>query len=80
MNLLNDCDEAGGSVIDGNEGKEEGGGQFGHNRSRYNNSNNNSLINASIQAISNLLSANIESSLMYSIGLGYHTDLHSWNC
>lgn len=48
MNLLNDCDEAGGFVIDGHEGKEEGGGQFGHNRSRYNNSNNNSLINASI--------------------------------
>ena len=38
MNLLNDCDEAGGSVIVGHEGKEEGGGQFGHNRSRYNNS------------------------------------------
>ena len=38
MNLLNDCDEAGGFVIDGHEGKEEGGGQFGHNRSRYNNS------------------------------------------
>ena len=48
MNLLNDCDEAGGFVIVGHEGKEEGGGQFGHNRSRYNNSNNNSLINASI--------------------------------
>ena len=77
MNLLNDCDEAGGSVIAGHEGKEEGGGQFGHNRSRYNNSNKNSLINASIQAISNLLSANIESSLMYIIGLGYHTDLQT---
>lgn len=35
------------------------------------------LRNATIQAMSNLLSANIDSGLMHSIGLGYHKDLQS---
>ncbi len=37
----------------------------------------NSLRNATIQAMSNLLSANIDSGLMHSIGLGYHKDLQT---
>ena len=39
--------------------------------------NTNSLRNATIQAMSNLLSANIDSGLMHSIGLGYHKDLQT---
>lgn len=39
--------------------------------------NSNSLRNATIQAMSNLLSANIDSGLMHSIGLGYHKDLQT---
>ncbi|CAG0920975.1 unnamed protein product [Notodromas monacha] len=35
------------------------------------------LRNATIQAMSNLLSANIDSGLMHSIGLGYHRDLQT---
>lgn len=35
------------------------------------------LRNATIQAMSNLLSANIDSGLMHSIGLGYHKDLQT---
>ena len=79
MNLLNDCGEAGGTVISGHEGKEEGSGQMQHGaRARqHNTSNNNSLRNATIQAMSNLLSANIDSGLMHSIGLGYHKDLQT---
>ncbi len=37
----------------------------------------NSLRNGTIQAMSNLLSANIDSGLMHSIGLGYHKDLQT---
>jgi len=77
MNLLNDCGEAGGTVLASHEGKEESGGQMGHNRTRHNNTNKNSLRNATIQAMSNLLSANIDSGLMHSIGLGYHKDLQT---
>ena len=77
MNLLNDCGDAGGTVLTGHEGKEEGSGQIGHNRARHNNTNKNSLRNATIQAMSNLLSANIDSGLMHSIGLGYYKDLQT---
>lgn len=35
------------------------------------------LRNATIQAMSNLLSANIDSGLMHSISLGYHPDLQT---
>ena len=37
----------------------------------------NALRNATIQAMSNLLSANIDSGLMHSISLGYHPDLQT---
>ncbi|XP_023326814.1 neurofibromin isoform X3 [Eurytemora carolleeae] len=79
MNLLNDCGEAGGTVISGHEGKEEGAGniQLGARPRHSNTGNNNSLRNATIQAMSNLLSANIDSGLMHSIGLGYHKDLQT---
>ena len=79
MNLLNDCGEAGGAVMAGHEGKEEGVvGGVGHGqRQRQANTNKNSLRNATIQAMSNLLSANIDSGLMHSIGLGYHKDLQT---
>merc|ERR1719422_771342 len=77
MNLLNDCGESG-QVLAGHETKDEViTGQIGHNRTRHNNSNKNSLRNATIQAMSNLLSANIDSGLMHSIGLGYHKDLQT---
>ena len=52
MNLLNDCGEAGGTVITSGhgEGKEEGGGPLQHGpRPRLSNANNNSLRNATIQ-------------------------------
>ena len=39
--------------------------------------NMSSLRNATIQAMSNLLSANIDSGLMHSIGLGYNKDLQT---
>ena len=74
MNLLNDCGESS-QVL--SECKEEGPGQIGHNRARLNMGNKNSLRNATIQAMSNLLSANIDSGLMHSIGLGYHKDLQT---
>ena len=79
MNLLNDCGEAGGAVLAGHEGKEEGasGGVPHGQRQRQANTNKNSLRNATIQAMSNLLSANIDSGLMHSIGLGYHKDLQT---
>ena len=67
MNLLNDCSEA------GNDEKESGA------RGKHSNAiqSKNSLRNATIQAMSNLLSANIDSGLMHSIGLGYHKDLQT---
>ena len=79
LNLLNDCGEDGGTVVAGHEGKEEGAaGCLGHGqRQRQANTNKNSLRNATIQAMSNLLSANIDSGLMHSIGLGYHKDLQT---
>jgi neurofibromin 1 len=68
MNLLNDCGDANmvseekELVRPGRQGQERG---------------KNSLRNATIQAMSNLLSANIDSGLMHSIGLGYHKDLQT---
>ena len=78
MNLLNDCGESG-QVLSTHEGKDEAPLPLGHNRNRHvnTNSNKNSLRNATIQAMSNLLSANIDSGLMHSIGLGYHKDLQT---
>ena len=48
-----------------------------HQRNRHSHTNKNSLRNATIQAMSNLLSANIDSGLMHSIGLGYNKDLQT---
>ena len=78
MNLLNDCGESG-QGLGSHEGKDEAPLPLGHNRNRHSNttSNKNSLRNATIQAMSNLLSANIDSGLMHSIGLGYHKDLQT---
>ena len=77
MNLLNDCGESGQSVLGSHEAKDEVGGQLGQHRARHTAGNKNSLRKATIQAMSNLLSANIDSGLMHSIGLGYHKDLQT---
>lgn len=66
MNLLNDCG-------DSNSSDEKEMGRGGRNAQL----NKNSLRNATIQAMSNLLSANIDSGLMHSISLGYHKDLQT---
>ncbi|XP_065570505.1 neurofibromin-like isoform X3 [Artemia franciscana] len=63
MNLLNDCTEA--SELEKDM------------RGRYAAEKLNTLRNSTIQAMSNLLSANIDSGLMHSIGLGYHKDLQT---
>ncbi|XP_077535309.1 neurofibromin 1 isoform X3 [Haemaphysalis longicornis] len=68
MNLLNECSEAGAAA----EEKEVGGG-----RHRLQQSKLGELRTCTIQAMSNLLSANIDSGLMHSIGLGYHKDLQT---
>ena len=67
MNLLNDCSDGSSS----SEDKETTGIR------KHVQPNNNSLRNATIQAMSNLLSANIDSGLMHSIGLGYNKDLQT---
>ncbi|XP_002734096.2 neurofibromin-like, partial [Saccoglossus kowalevskii] len=64
MNLLNDCSEC--------EDDKQGEG-----RKRSNTNSLTSLRNCTVQAMSNLLSANIDSGLMHSIGLGYHKDLQT---
>jgi len=62
-NLLNECTE--GQELE----------QKGTKASHVNKLN--ALRNATIQAMSNLLSANIDSGLMHSISLGYHPDLQT---
>ncbi|KAF5281228.1 hypothetical protein FQR65_LT14821 [Abscondita terminalis] len=64
MNLLNDCNDA--SEVE----KEV-------SRQRFASGKLNTLRNATIQAMSNLLSANIDSGLMHSIDLGYNRDLQT---
>lgn len=64
MNLLNDCNEA-------QENEKE------VTRQRVHSNKLGTLRNATIQAMSNLLSANIDSGLMHSIGLGYNKDLQT---
>ncbi|XP_042235752.1 neurofibromin-like isoform X1 [Homarus americanus] len=64
MNLLNDCMEA-------QEVEKD------VTRQRVQPGKLSTLRNATIQAMSNLLSANIDSGLMHSIGLGYHKDLQT---
>ncbi|XP_021368387.1 neurofibromin-like isoform X2 [Mizuhopecten yessoensis] len=61
MNLLNDCSE------------EEQDTAMDPNRKRST-SNLSALRNCTVQAMSNLLNANIDSGLMHSIALGYHKD------
>ena len=78
MNLLNDCTEGGEMDKDctrtrvGTVGVGVGVGTVAVATSRLVN-----LRNSTIQAMSNLLSANIDSGLMHSIGLGYHKDLQT---
>ncbi|XP_069683037.1 neurofibromin isoform X4 [Periplaneta americana] len=64
MNLLNDCSDAQDVEKD-------------VNRQRVAAGKLNTLRNATIQAMSNLLSANIDSGLMHSIDLGYNRDLQT---
>ncbi|CAL4085022.1 unnamed protein product, partial [Meganyctiphanes norvegica] len=64
MNLLNDCTEA-------HEVNKD------VSRQRVQPAKLSTLRNATIQAMSNLLSANIDSGLMHSISLGYHKDLQT---
>ncbi|XP_015607506.1 neurofibromin isoform X2 [Cephus cinctus] len=64
MNLLNDCNDAA-------EEKEV------VSRQRVTTGKLSTLRNATIQAMSNLLSANIDSGLMHSIDLGYNRDLQT---
>ncbi|CAH0561866.1 unnamed protein product [Brassicogethes aeneus] len=64
MNLLNDCSDAPEVEKD-------------VNRQRLNAGKLSTLRNATIQAMSNLLSANIDSGLMHSIDLGYNKDLQT---
>lgn len=66
MNLLNDCSEAN---FQDDEMTEEDQRQAAEKI--------NDLTDATIQAMSNLLSANIDSGLMHSIDLGYNKDLQT---
>ncbi|KAK0170129.1 hypothetical protein PV328_010729 [Microctonus aethiopoides] len=66
MNSLNDCNDDAAS-----QDKEV------VSRGRMTNEKLSSLRNATIQAMSNLLSANIDSGLMHSIDLGYNRDLQT---
>lgn len=71
MNLLNDC-------VDITEAdKEINTPQILPIRPRITAGKLTALRNATIQAMSNLLSANIDSGLMHSIDLGYNTDLQT---
>ncbi|XP_044742019.1 neurofibromin [Chrysoperla carnea] len=65
MNLLNDCNDA--ADVDKDVASRQ---RIGPNK-------HNTLRNATIQAMSNLLSANIDSGLMHSIDLGYNRDLQT---
>ncbi|CAB3359077.1 Hypothetical predicted protein [Cloeon dipterum] len=64
MNLMNDCNEAQELEKD-------------MSRQRMSAGKLNTLRNVTIQAMSNLLSANIDSGLMHSIDLGYNRDLQT---
>ncbi|XP_031834542.1 neurofibromin 1 isoform X3 [Nomia melanderi] len=66
MNLFNDCNEAAA------EEKE-----LSSQQPRVSSGKLSTLRNATIQAMSNLLSANIDSGLMHSLSLGYNPDLQT---
>ncbi|XP_058804864.1 neurofibromin [Phymastichus coffea] len=69
MNLLNDCNDA---ATEENMSREKEVA-----RTRLTTGKLSTLRNATIQAMSNLLSANIDSGLMHSIDLGYNRDLQT---
>lgn len=69
MNLLNDC-------VDNSEGEKESQGSM-PSRPRITANKLTALRTATIQAMSNMLSANIESGLLPSIDLGYNPDLQT---
>ena len=69
MNLLSECSDI--VSEEDSVGNSDGVSQYG----RY--SNLSQLPQSTIQAMSNLLSANIDSGLMHSISLGYHKDLQT---
>lgn len=71
MNLLNDCN------VDSSESDKEVNTGILPIRPRYTVGKLTALRNATIQAMSNLLSANIDSGLMHSIDLGYNPDLQT---
>ncbi|XP_061928005.1 neurofibromin isoform X1 [Apis cerana] len=66
MNLLNDCNEV--------TGEEK---EIVSQQPRLTSGKLSTLRNATIQAMSNLLSANIDSGLMHSLSLGYNPDLQT---
>uniref|UniRef100_A0A336KLD7 CSON013094 protein n=1 Tax=Culicoides sonorensis TaxID=179676 RepID=A0A336KLD7_CULSO len=70
MNLLNDC-------VDGSEADKDAIIPVHPLRPRVAAGKLTALRNATIQAMSNLLSANIDSGLMHSIDLGYNPDLQT---
>lgn len=70
MNLLNDC-------VDNSEAEKDTPNPILPVRPRITAGKLTALRNATIQAMSNLLSANIDSGLMHSIDLGYNTDLQT---
>ncbi|KAK7086666.1 Neurofibromin 1 [Halocaridina rubra] len=76
MNLLNDCMEAQ-EVNAGMTTEKPYKAEKDVTRQRVQPGKLSTLRNATIQAMSNLLSANIDSGLMHSIGLGYHKDLQT---
>ncbi|XP_066962551.1 neurofibromin isoform X3 [Macrobrachium rosenbergii] len=76
MNLLNDCMEAQ-EVSAGMSAEKQYKSEKDVTRQRVQPGKLSTLRNATIQAMSNLLSANIDSGLMHSIGLGYHKDLQT---
>lgn len=71
MNLLNECSEA--ASEDENSSIKDVNGRY----ARFQAAKLGELRTFTIQAMSNLLSANIDSGLMHSISLGYHKDLQT---
>lgn len=72
MNLLNECSE-----VLSTEDTVSTNSADASRCARFQSSKLSELRNFTIQAMSNLLSANIDSGLMHSIGLGYHKDLQT---
>jgi neurofibromin 1 len=73
MNLLNECSEA----LPTEESVAGASNDVTSRYARLQASRLSELRTCTIQAMSNLLSANIDSGLMHSIGLGYHKDLQT---